>query len=509
MNAGFHEGAAVAVPFPRTALERDKIAWSMLSLSTLFYEKEYMKRRINLIIVSLAFAIIFFAGSARSEEYICRVSVGAITLDNVLVPQDATCTLHGTYVEGTIYVEANATLRAYQVDVIGNVQADNAALVEVLSGSTVGGSIQIKQGGGAQIDNVRIDSDLQFEDNDRNLIANRNIIGGNLQAFQNTGGISITANTIDGNLQCKENVPFPTGGDNIVMGSTEDQCASMASPDTSRVTLTIERSGTGFGTVSSNPPGISCGTDCSESYAQGTVVTLTATPDTGSAFTSWTGYDAVSGNVCSLTMNATRSVTALFAGDGFFDMYFDTVQEVYIGYYQRPADPGGLLYWAQRLYGTNGNLNEIIEAFANSSESLSLYGTITSSNISTLVDRIYMALFNRPAEAEGKAYYVEGFNAGRFTAAKIMLNVLYGAQNQDLLSINNKVSASNVFTRTIDPELVGYNLQATYAGNSDAIAGRDFLTFVTWNSSTVPTQEETRLFVQTYIADPGDPILIP
>jgi hypothetical protein len=189
------------------------------------------------------------------------------------------------------------------------------------------------------------------------------------------------------------------------------------------------------------------------------------------------------------------------------DMYFDTVQKVYIGYYQRPADPVGLLYWAQRLYRTNDDLNEIIEAFANSDESQTLYGTINSSNIAIVVDSIYMALFNRPAEAEGKAYYVNGFNEGRFTAATIMLNVLYGAQNQDLLSINNKVAASNLFTRTIDPDLDGYNFQVTYAGNIDVIEGRNFLSFVTWNSSTVPTQEETTLYMQRYIADPGDPIM--
>lgn len=187
-----------------------------------------MNIKCNILVVALAFAVLFFTGSTHAEEYTCQGSVGAVTLDNVRVPQGAACTLHGTRAEGTIYVEASATLRAYQVNVIGNVQAENAALVEVLSGSTVGGSIQIKQGGGARIDSVRIDSDLQFDDNHKNLIANKNTIGGNLQAFQNTGGLSITLNTIDGNLQCKENRPPPTGGNNIVNGSKEDQCANLS-----------------------------------------------------------------------------------------------------------------------------------------------------------------------------------------------------------------------------------------------------------------------------------------
>lgn len=69
--------------------------------------------------------------------------------------------------------------------------------------------------------------DLQFESNSKNLTANKNTIGGSLQAFQNSGGLSITANTIDGNLQCKENNPAPVGGENVVQGNKEDQCAKL------------------------------------------------------------------------------------------------------------------------------------------------------------------------------------------------------------------------------------------------------------------------------------------
>jgi hypothetical protein len=189
--------------------------------------------------------------------------------------------------------------------------------------------------------------------------------------------------------------------------------------------------------------------------------------------------------------------------------YFDTVQKTYIGYYQRPADPGGLIYWAERLDATGGNLTEIIEAFANSAESQALYGTINSSNISTVVNGIYNALFGRNAEAGGLSYYVNGFNSGQYTPATIMLNVLYGAQNEDLQSINNKLTAANLFTRTIDPELDGKDFQVTYAGNSDVIAARSFLSFVTSSSTTVPTQDETTAYIKTNIADPGDPILNP
>jgi hypothetical protein len=70
----------------------------------------------------------------------------------------------------------------------GNIHAEKAARVHVVSGSFVDGSIQIVQSGAADILDVDINTDLYFDDNDLFLNAANNNIGGNLQAFQNTGG---------------------------------------------------------------------------------------------------------------------------------------------------------------------------------------------------------------------------------------------------------------------------------------------------------------------------------
>jgi len=76
-------------------------------------------------------------------------------------------------------------------------------------------------------------------------------------------------------------------------------------------TLSVAAAGTGSGTVTSSPAGINCGADCTEDYANGTPVTLTATADAGSVFAGWSGACSGTGT-CSVTMSQARSVTATF-----------------------------------------------------------------------------------------------------------------------------------------------------------------------------------------------------
>jgi M6 family metalloprotease-like protein len=76
--------------------------------------------------------------------------------------------------------------------------------------------------------------------------------------------------------------------------------------------LTVTKSGTGKGKVASSPTGINCGSDCSEKYAQGTQVTLTATPTLGSTFTGWSGGGCNGTGTCMVTMSSKTTVNAVF-----------------------------------------------------------------------------------------------------------------------------------------------------------------------------------------------------
>ena len=75
--------------------------------------------------------------------------------------------------------------------------------------------------------------------------------------------------------------------------------------------LTVATAGNGDGTVGVSTVGSSCGASC-YSYLSNTVVTVTATPATGSIFDGWIG--ATTGtNAAVFTMNSNQTVTAVFS----------------------------------------------------------------------------------------------------------------------------------------------------------------------------------------------------
>jgi len=85
-------------------------------------------------------------------------------------------------------------------------------------------------------------------------------------------------------------------------------------------TLTVSKAGTGRGDVTSSAGGLVCGPvydTCTASYGTGTAMTLTASPVAGSRFDNWSGCDSVSNGICSLTMDASRSVVPTFTALSF------------------------------------------------------------------------------------------------------------------------------------------------------------------------------------------------
>lgn len=175
---------------------------------------------------ALSTALLLAAAPAAAEERSCAGRIGAVYLDNIFVPDGASCVLDGTRAKGNIVVGRGATLQARAVSINGNLQAEGAQSVRVYGRSSFGGSVQLVQGATASIESARINGDILFDENVGPLNASDNIVGGNLQAFKNLGGVTLVRNQMKGNLQCKENIPAPTGGGNRA-SSKEDQCSRL------------------------------------------------------------------------------------------------------------------------------------------------------------------------------------------------------------------------------------------------------------------------------------------
>jgi len=79
--------------------------------------------------------------------------------------------------------------------------------------------------------------------------------------------------------------------------------------------LTVSKTGTGTGTVTSSPDGINCGTICSAIFPNDATVTLTAVPNSDSILSGWSGYGCYGTGYCTIKIKINSSqnfVTAEF-----------------------------------------------------------------------------------------------------------------------------------------------------------------------------------------------------
>lgn len=153
------------------------------------------------------------------------------------------------------------------------------------------------------------------------------------------------------------------------------------------------------------------------------------------------------------------------------------VQQVYIAYYGRPADREGLQFWAARLEQAGGDFKQIIAAFAQSPESLALYGANQSDE--DLINAIYINLLGRPAEPTGLAFWLGTLASGQFNNRTVILAILQSAQGEDAQLIANKIEVANLFTQALaDGDL-------PYSGTAAAALGRTLLSQVSADDASV------------------------
>lgn len=175
--------------------------------------------------------------------------------------------------------------------------------------------------------------------------------------------------------------------------------------------------------------------------------------------------------------------------------YRDVVQQIYIAYFGRPADPGGLAYYQdmfQRIgapvamkevvqaYGVNRDLQAVIDGFGASKESQELY----TGDDGAFVDAIYRNLFNRDADSGGKKYWVSLLQSKAVTRANAAIVIMLGAAADDIAIIANKTLAAVKFTAKLDAD--GH--AKTYDGLKASEVARKMLSGVNGKTSLAEMQ---------------------
>ena len=150
------------------------------------------------------------------------------------------------------------------------------------------------------------------------------------------------------------------------------------------------------------------------------------------------------------------------------------VLELYIGYYNRAADPEGFQFWLDRLR-SGRSVGQIAREFANLAEPQQIYpvlvnpATATVSQIATFINSVFQNIFGRNVEPEGLQFYIYLFQELRLNSRQgevgtIVQRILDGAQNSDRILLNNKTLIAQSYKDAI--------LRSSTA-NYDPIFGRN------------------------------------
>lgn len=142
--------------------------------------------------------------------------------------------------------------------------------------------------------------------------------------------------------------------------------------------------------------------------------------------------------------------------------YTAAVQELYVAYFSRPADTGGLLFWNEALNAGRATIADIAAEFAKSTEYQATYGGKTAYDV---VAAVYQNLFSRAPEVDGLNFWAQHLMKGDFTVAYAVQTIAAGAQGDDLTAFKNKVTAAAAFTNNLDTssEILGYSGDAANA----------------------------------------------
>jgi len=152
-------------------------------------------------------------------------------------------------------------------------------------------------------------------------------------------------------------------------------------------------------------------------------------------------------------------------------MIVASIQGIYVALFGRPADPAGLSYW-NNVTKNGSDLSQMLKVLPGTAEYTSRFSGLSNSDAIT---NIYQSLFGRTPDASGLLYFQQKLIDGTLTLSNLAVNILDGATGSDLVRINAKISAANIFTSNLDTDAE----RASYVGDSAIKVAKDFIAAVT------------------------------
>ncbi|MFZ6874893.1 beta strand repeat-containing protein [Undibacterium sp. Di27W] len=152
------------------------------------------------------------------------------------------------------------------------------------------------------------------------------------------------------------------------------------------------------------------------------------------------------------------------------------IQNLYIAYFNRPADVAGLAYWQTTPF----SLLQIAQSFSQQTEYANSFSSYTSRQT---VNALYGNLFNHAADSAGLAYWVGQIDSGAVSIGAAAIAILGGAIGSDLSAVQAKNTAATAFTASMTN-----NAQAQAAYNT---ANGSYSFVKTWLAAVVDTSTST------------------
>ncbi|OUS13750.1 hypothetical protein A9Q89_01895 [Gammaproteobacteria bacterium 53_120_T64] len=153
----------------------------------------------------------------------------------------------------------------------------------------------------------------------------------------------------------------------------------------------------------------------------------------------------------------------------------NAVQELYIAYFGRPADPAGVAFYAEALDAGTTTIEDIAASFGTSTEAAPIVALSTDDYLAA----VYLQAFSRAYDtAVDGTFWADAINSGATTKESAMIQILNGAQANDALAVTNKVTVASTYTMGVITDGKSYT-------TPDIAAAQAVLTPVTSDAATV------------------------